>query len=131
MKEGVLIEGELTLPERSDTPLRGFYIECAEGSGTAILIDAASRAELGSINRDGTGFKAEKRVDRDRDFPSPARFRLLLKHSLLEFYLDGILIECFSLPGKATGRIGVIQGGRSNAITNLKAWQCTDRVLPP
>jgi hypothetical protein len=40
----------------------------------------------------------------------------------LEFYLDDILIECFSLPADATGRIGLIRGSDSRAIGNLKAW---------
>jgi hypothetical protein len=53
-------------------------------------------------------------------FGKPARFRLLLKHSLLEFYLDDILIECFSLPQDATGRIGLIGAG---AVRVLGAWQ--------
>jgi hypothetical protein len=67
---------------------------------------------------DGSGFKVEKRVDREMTFGKPAAFRLLLKHSLLEFYLDDVLIECFSLPGNATGRIGFI-----GTATDLKAWQ--------
>jgi hypothetical protein len=40
----------------------------------------------------------------------------------LEFYLDDILIECFSLPADATGRIGLIRGSDSRAIGKLKAW---------
>ena len=47
----------------------------------------------------------------------------LLKETLLEFYLDDILIECFSLPADATGRIGLIRGSDSRAIGKLKAWQ--------
>ncbi len=33
-----------------------------------------------------------------------------MKHSLIEFYLDDVLIECYSLPQDATGRIGLIGG---------------------
>ena len=56
-------------------------------------------------------------------FGRPARFRLLLKDSLLEFYLDDILIECFSLPARATGRLGLITGGDPGAIGTLRAWR--------
>ena len=56
-------------------------------------------------------------------FPALAPFRLLVKGSLLEFYLNDILIECFSLPAEATGRIGLIGGGKSNSHSDLKAWR--------
>jgi hypothetical protein len=86
------------------------------------LLDARGAAELGSIRANGTEFKAEKRVDREMTFGRPATFRLLLKETLLEFYLDDILIECFTLPADATGRIGLIRGSDSRAIGELKAW---------
>ena len=56
-------------------------------------------------------------------FGKQASFRLLLKRSLLEFYLDDILIECFSLPAKATGRIGLIQGSGQSIVKDIQAWQ--------
>lgn len=62
-----------------------------------------------------------KRVDREMTFTNPARFRLLLKGSLMEFYLDDILIESFALPGEASGRIGLINS--SETLGTLKAWK--------
>lgn len=70
---------------------------------------------------DATGFKAEKRVDREMKFGEPARFRLLLKGSLMEFYLDDILIESFALPADATGRVGLINA--LDTMDTLKAWK--------
>ncbi len=61
-------------------------------------------------------------------FGRPARFRLLVKHSLIEFYLDDILIECYSLPQDATGRIGLIGGGE--AIGKLRACLATPNDEP-
>jgi len=121
-KKGVVLEGKLALPRRNGAR-RGLYIECGKNSGSAILIDAAGRAELGPMNAGGSGFEAEKKVNREMTFGRPARFRLILKHTLLEFYLDDILIECFSLPANATGRIGLIRGGGPDAIGNLRAWR--------
>lgn len=122
VKGGVILEGYLLLPKTKDEPLRGLYIECEPGSGAAILIDPRGTAELGTINSDGTGFAPEREVDREMAFRRKARFRLLLAGSLLEFYLDGILIECFSLPQDATGSIGLICGGDTRTIKDLKAW---------
>jgi len=119
--KGMMLEGTLALPETEDQPRRGLYIECGKDIGAAILLNAAGAAELGPVRADGSGFKAEKTVDREMAFGKPAKFRLLLEHSLLEFYLDDILIECFSLPQNATGRTGLIG---TDAIRQLSAWQC-------
>ena len=113
---GMILEGEMTLPN-------GLYIECEQDQGAAIMIDADGAAELGQINRDGSGFQSEKQVDREMSFGEPARFRLLLEHSLLEFYLDDILIECFSLPVRTTGRIGMVRSGDPCDLGQLQAWQ--------
>ncbi len=121
--QGFILEGTLALPETKDAPRRGLYIECGQGAGSAVLFDSPGAAELGPMQADGSGFKMEKRVDREMQFATPARFRLVLKGSLTEFYLDDILIECFSLPADATGRIGLIQGDDTKAITNLRAWK--------
>jgi hypothetical protein len=56
------------------------------------------------------------------EYGDPARFRLLLKRPVLEFYLDDILIECYSLPTPATGRIGTIRAGAAKRIRDLSAW---------
>ncbi len=104
VEQGTILEGNLMLPG-------GLYIQCEEDQGSAIMVDANGVAELGPMKADGSGFESEKRVDREMSFGEPVAFRLLLEHSLLEFYLDDILIECFSLPAKATGRIGLIQSG--------------------
>jgi len=120
---GVILEGTLTLPDAPDAQRRGLYIECARDAGSAILVDPQGLAELGPMRVDGTGFKAEKRVNREMTFGKPARFRLLLKGALLEFYLDDVLIECFSLPGQATGRIGLVRHGADHSLRNLKAWR--------
>ncbi len=117
--KGVILEGMLALPKTEGSLRSGLYVECAKDSGSAILVASDGTVELGPVNVDGTGFKAEKRVDREMSFGKPAAFRLLLKGSLLEFYLDDILIECFSLPGDATGRVGFI-----GDVTGVKAWNC-------
>jgi hypothetical protein len=127
---GVILEGTLALPEQKDAKPVGLYIEHAPGQGTAILVHAGGATELGPIQADGTGFKAEKRVDREIDFGKRPAFRLLLKHFLLEVYLNDILIECYSLPERATGRLGVIEHGRRGAVEVLKAWQLPSEPTP-
>ena len=119
-KQGLIIEGVLPLPKTKDSPRSGVYVECTNHFGAGLLIDSSGVAELGLMNADGTGFKMEKRVDREMTFDSPAAFRLLVRGSLMEFYLDDILIESFALPANASGRIGLINA--EDAIGTLKAW---------
>ena len=118
--QGVIIEGTLAISEDKNETPKGLYIECVENQGSAILVGANGVTDLGSMRSDGSGFASEKRVDREMTFGKSASFRLILKHSLLEFYLDNILMECFSLPVRATGRIGLIQG--VDAIKDMQAW---------
>jgi len=120
--EGLIMEGTVRLAGQGQVR-RGLYVECTDGGGTAVLLDAAGLAEIGPIRPDGTGFKSEEKVDREMSFGQPAKFRLLVKHSLIEFYLNDILIECYSLPEDATGRIGLIGG--TEAFGNLRAWSAT------
>ena len=119
-KQGIIMEGTLRLPQAKDSARCGVYIECTNDLGAGLLIDSTGVAELGPMNADGTGFTAEKHVDREMTFGSPAAFRLLVRGSLMEFYLDDILIESFALPANATGRIGLINA--VDTMGTLKAW---------
>ncbi|MEI7838139.1 MAG: hypothetical protein WCK05_17185, partial [Planctomycetota bacterium] len=121
-KAGFILEGTIQLPGPLQEP-RGLYIEHGRRCGTAILFKHAGRAELGPIAADGTGFRPEKTVDREWHFGHTANFRLALQDALLEIYLDDVLIECYSLPAPATGRIGLIPGRRRNSVGRLMAWK--------
>jgi len=62
--------------------------------------------ERGATARSGTR-RWSACPSRSSHLPSLARFRLLLKGTLMEFYLDDILIESFALPANASDRIGL------------------------
>lgn len=121
--QGVILEGEMIMPETKESPFNGLYIECEENQGSAILVGFNGVTNLGRIQADGSSFESEKKVDREMIYSKQTSFRLLLEHSLLEFYLDDIMIECFSLPANATGQIGLIQGREISIFGKLQAWQ--------
>jgi hypothetical protein len=127
VRGGTVLEGDLRLPNNKDRPRGGLYIECVKNQGAAVLVDHAGVAELGSMPADGTvltvkdGKRNLKRVDREMTFTNPSRFRLLLRGSLMEFYLEDILIESFALPAEASGRIGLINS--TDTFETLKAWK--------
>ena len=123
-QRGLVLEGTLRLPAAREARPVGLFLAHDSSSGTAILVQAGGITEFGPMQADGTGFKAEQRVDRECAIGPAASFRLLLKGSLIEYYLDDLLMQCYSLPQRAAGRIGLIQGGQSTSIGNLQAWEC-------
>jgi hypothetical protein len=122
LEDGLVLEGHLPLPPDATSPPTGLLIETTPGQGVAIRVAANGAVEIGPQQIDGTGFVAEKSVDRQWAFGATTRFRLLLKPTVMEFYLDDLLIECFSLAEPASGRLGVI-GQHDNNIFNLRAWK--------
>ena len=118
MERGVVLEGRLTLPTAGSDEVVGLYVGCSETAGSGVLVYAGGRSELGRMQADGTGFEAERKVDREVAFGAKPTWRLLVKGVLLEFYVDDVLVACYSLPSDATGRIGVI-----GEVDELKAWR--------
>ena len=116
---GLVLEAALPILAADAAKPVGLYVEHGPNSGTALLVRGGGVVEIGPIDSTGTGFKPENRIDRQTPFAATARFRLLLKQSLLEFYLDDVLIQCYSLPAAASGRIGLL----GEHVTDLKAWR--------
>ena len=123
MRNGLILEGTLKLPTTGAATPVGLFLAQGKESGTAILVHAGGVTEFGPMRPDGAGFKAEHRVDREWKFGETARFRLLLKGSLTEFYLDDLLMQCYSLPQEATGQIGLLEARDPDALSGLQAWR--------
>ena len=120
---GLIIEGVLDLPASTNASPVGLFIQALDEAGTGILVRAGGITEFGSMDASGADFKAEQRVDREWKFGPTPRFRLLLKGSLLEFYLDDLLMQCYSLPYPANGRIGLLSSGTADSFADVKAWR--------
>ena len=108
--QGLLLEGELTLPGK-------LMIRNDDETGIGILVDEQGIIEMGPINADWTGFKCEEQVDREIVFGDTPRFRLLLNRTMLEFYLDDIFVQPYTMEKASNGMIAY-QNAR-----DLKAWQ--------
>jgi hypothetical protein len=115
---GLVLEGTLPIPVDAIKPA-GLYVEHGPNAGTGLLVRPGGVVEIGPIDSGGAGFKPENRIDRQKPLAATARFRLVLKQSLLEFYLDDVLIQCYSLPAAASGRIGLL----GERVADLKAWR--------
>jgi hypothetical protein len=119
-EKGLILEGTVAVPGAEAAAPVGLFIEHESAAGLAILVRARGVVEIGSWQGDGADWKLENRVDRQVEYGPTARFRLLLKGAVFEFYLDDHLLQCWRLPRPATGRIGVIRP-QAEAIKGLQA----------
>ncbi len=107
---GIVLEGVLELPG-------SLFIGNGDGVGVRILVNEDGVTEIGPGSQDGAAFKREESVDRELTFGACPRFRLLLKHTMLEFYLEDILIQCYTMESAVNGAISY------HNVSDLKLWE--------
>ena len=100
----------------------GLYVEYGDGEGTYLVVGANGICEIGIARSGGAFLRRQCLMDREMQLAETAVFRLLLKDSMLELYLDDILIQVHSIPARATGRIGLIGEGAAGLAPQSKAW---------
>jgi len=133
---GIVLEGTVEIRPAEKKPARcGIYLQENAEQGTAVLLGTDAQTQLGTLKPGGqAAFKREDDVQAGIVASRRHTFRLLTRRYMLEFYLDDRLIQCYSLPERATGRIGfAVQGGRV-VVEGLKAWTMTfaaDGVMEP
>jgi len=133
---GVVIEGLLPLTTEFESgegavaessrvvrnaAMSGLYVEYAKGQGAYFVVGADGLTEIGLAGAGGSFLTQECLIDREMSLGQTAAFRILLKDSLLEFYLDDMLIQVYSLPSRATGRVGLI-GCAAEPAGQCRAW---------
>jgi hypothetical protein len=125
VRRGSILEGVVTFSDASSPKPAGLVIECVDGPAGAIRFLSASATLGGTIHPDGSGFTVDplQRIDRDLPAKHHVRFRLLLRHGMVELYFDDFLMNVYSLPKSASGRIGFLNNGA--AITGLRGWTMT------
>jgi len=116
----VILEGKIELPKSTDSSPGGIYLEHGSEQGTAILIGANGLTQIGEMRGKDRKFELKDRIDRQLIMTGSVLVRFLLEQSLFEIYLDDHLIQCWSLPQPATGRIALIH---PKAMTKLKLWE--------
>jgi hypothetical protein len=97
-------------PETGRIEGAGFYVEYEPGRGTYLVAGQGGVIEIGIAGDDATHFLTQCRID--RELPASrvghtARLRLLLRDSMMELYLDDVLMQVTSAPARATGRVGL------------------------
>ena len=124
---GVVVEGTLKIQTNGKGQERcGLYIEETTEQGTAVMVGIDGKSQLGTLKLgDAISFEPEEFVDAGTTPDREHTFRLLTRQYMLEFYVDDRLIQCYSIPERSTGRIGLVMQGEPALIGNLKAWEMT------
>ncbi|MCX6924435.1 MAG: hypothetical protein NT154_14655 [Verrucomicrobia bacterium] len=122
---GVVLEGTLQIQTAGATPGRcGIYIEETAGLGTAVMVGTDGQSQLGVLKLDGAkSFEPDDYVQAGITPGRKHAFRMLTRQYMLEFYLDDRLIQCYSMPERATGRICFVAHGGRAVAGGLKAWK--------
>lgn len=107
---GVVLEGTIESPG-------SIFISGGDSIGARIRVKKECLVEFGSGTQDDTTFSCEERIDRELVFGSRAEFRLLLNRTMLEFYLEDILIQCYTMERSTDGRISC------KNTSNVRLWQ--------
>jgi len=122
---GVVLEGSMEIhqPPRRWSGI-GVYVEhnAEAHKGTGIMLETRGCTEIATMDNRGS-FTPVHRAEIGIEPGKTHSFRLLLRRTMLEFYLDDLLIQCHSLPEKPTGVIGLIfESGRA-IFEDLNAWE--------
>ncbi|MHB9034026.1 MAG: glycoside hydrolase family protein [Anaerolineae bacterium] len=128
--QGLVLEAEISItPPDKRWGGVGLYIESDEtpSRGTAFLLETRGCSEIGPLKPAERGwgydFLPDDMLEHGIQPGGTHHLRLLTRRSLAELYLDERLVQCYSLPETATGRIGlVLESGRAS-FAQVKAWQ--------
>jgi len=129
VKKGFVLEGTIKLPQKGQKQLPGIYLESGEERPTVLQATAKGTSRIGTVKEDGSDFQLRKskivwcgpaEVDREMKFGPTVKFRLLVRKSMMEFYMDDILFHIRALKYAPTGKVGIV--GTTGSISDLKAW---------
>jgi len=123
MQRGTIIEGNIKFSPNAAEESPGICFESPNGGYNAIRLLSSSATAAGKISVDGTGFLPDQEIDRDMPLRKTANFRLLARHDIIEFYMDDILFNVYSIPLPANAKIGFLNNARG--IKKIKTWTTT------
>ncbi|HUT09866.1 MAG TPA: hypothetical protein VMY42_05185 [Thermoguttaceae bacterium] len=116
-----VIEGMLgpTKAEQAGGMKRGIFFDHGDGHGEFLAFGPDSTS-FGDMNADGSNSRVHQTCNREIDFGPTRTFRLVIKHNMMELYINDYLMNLKRV--KWNGHIGLI-GADNNALQNIDVWQ--------
>ena len=134
-ESGTVIEGRVCVhPAEKRWGGIGLYLRCGEGRGrgSAIIMQTRGRTELVDLGPNHSGgqrhpgspddFVVRERVMKGIIACRMCHVRVLVRHTMMEIYLDDELIQCFSLPGRPTGKWGLVGESGRAVFARFTTW---------
>lgn len=118
-ESGVIIDADISVEPYDDrTPSAGIFLESeVPWGGTNFVLNSDGRFEVGASN--GYSFRNEDGKEATRLDSRGAHFRLIVRKTYTELYVDDELIQCFALDSVSQGRVGFIVGAGRATVSNV------------
>jgi hypothetical protein len=125
--QGLVLEGDFSDFKRGRflSLDQGLYIETdpVSKSGVGIMIKSFGITQIGTMKGDATRFRMDSFINRQVSYGKNPHFRLLVRGSLFEFYINDLFVQSYAMPDDATGRIGYIHNGNPQSVGRFRAWK--------
>lgn len=131
LERGLVLEGFMKVPRIEDGLSKlGIYFEVSDERGVAMVSNTSGTTEIGPVHPESVmDLRPEETIETGLSPGEEHEFRLLMRHSLTEFYIDDRLVQCYSIPEKSSGTLGFVFGPGKTAIWGLKAWEMNFSTL--
>lgn len=133
IQRGIILEGSMKIESvNKHSGGIGIFIEEEKEKlhGTAVMAQAGGKTEIGPLKVSflheyvyTSSFGPDDVIDGSIIAGKDNKFRLFLRRTMLEFYINDVLIQCYSLPGIPTGRIGLVFESCRVCFKDFKAWE--------
>ena len=124
LQSGIVLEGKLAIfPSERPWGGIGLYIETegAENGGTGIMMETRGKTELGRISSpERGGFVPSLSYPTGILAGRDHQVRMLARRTMIELYIDDLLVCCHSLDAQPTGRLGLIHEAGRAVFENLR-----------
>jgi hypothetical protein len=126
---GAVIEGYITLhPSQKRWGGAGIYLELEEGPihANGIMLETRGRTEFSDMIyswEDGGHFRHREGVEAGITAGIKHHLRVLFRKTMLEVYLDDLLIQCYTLSAKPSGNWGLICESGLAVFEDFVVWE--------
>lgn len=125
LARGVILEAEVSLAA-ANGPLCGvgLFIEGdRSGRGTILLQQSQGQFQIGPY--DGYAFRPEDGKPLPLALNQSSRWRLLVRGTNVELYVNDELIQCYALSHAPSGRLGIVIEAANVRVSHVQAWEMT------
>jgi hypothetical protein len=121
MERGLVIEGAMAGVGLLGSGGAGVYVWDGQ-KGTAIYLRPPRTVEFGPMERDGVWDTPDDWIDREVKCGETPTFRLLVRWSMAELYVNDVFIHCYSLPAAKVAVVEMLESVTA-MVTWRKAWR--------